>query len=156
MSFHKPQFEQWDRELNVLLLLFSPSGELQALCCAASLLRYCQTISTLVLIQKDGSADGGQAAFVSFSLNKFTLSITPQKMMKPLLIHNTVAPAIYTVCISVHHKGQHFSYCMDSVVFLHLGGGNPHCQYKLGDKRIDHSPAKKDLGIVVNGKLDMC
>ena len=34
---------------------------------------------------------------------------------------------------------------------LHLGHGNSHCQYKLGDVRIAHSPAKQDLGVVVDG-----
>ena len=29
---------------------------------------------------------------------------------------------------------------------LHLGHGNPHYQYKLGDERIEHTPAKKDMG----------
>ena len=29
---------------------------------------------------------------------------------------------------------------------LHLGCSNPHCQYKLGDVRMEHSPSKKDLG----------
>ena len=28
---------------------------------------------------------------------------------------------------------------------LHLGHGNPHYQYKLGDVRIEHSPAEKKL-----------
>ena len=34
---------------------------------------------------------------------------------------------------------------------LRLGHGNYYCQYKLGDVRIDHSPAEKDLGILVDG-----
>ena len=34
---------------------------------------------------------------------------------------------------------------------LHLGHGNPHCQYKLGDIRMEHSPAKKVLGVLVDG-----
>ena len=38
---------------------------------------------------------------------------------------------------------------------LHLGLGNFHYQYKLTDERIEHSLAEKDLGILVDGKLDM-
>jgi len=30
----------------------------------------------------------------------------------------------------------------------------PHYQYKLGDVGMEHSPAEKDLGILVDGKLD--
>ena len=37
---------------------------------------------------------------------------------------------------------------------LHLSQVDPHYQYKLGDKRIEHSPAKKDLGVVVDSRLD--
>ena len=32
---------------------------------------------------------------------------------------------------------------------------NPHYQYKLEDNRTEHSPAKKDLRVLVDGKLDM-
>ena len=38
---------------------------------------------------------------------------------------------------------------------LHLDNRNPHYKYKLGAKRIECSPAKKDLGVLVDGKLDM-
>ena len=38
---------------------------------------------------------------------------------------------------------------------LHWGHGNPHYQYKLGDVRNEHSPAKKDLGVLVDGRLNM-
>ena len=38
---------------------------------------------------------------------------------------------------------------------LHLGCGKPCYQYKLQDGKTEQSPAKKDLGELVDGKLDI-
>lgn len=37
---------------------------------------------------------------------------------------------------------------------LHLHHGNPCSQYKQGDVRLEHSPAEKNVVLLVDGKLD--
>lgn len=55
----------------------------------------------------------------------------------------------------VNGKVMRFNKTKANSKVLHLGGGNPEYQYRLGDEQIETSPTGKDLGILVEDKLEM-
>ena len=63
----------------------------------------------------------------------------------------------YIACIillKLAHEGAE-KVASSKCKILHMGLGNSHYQYKLGDERIEHSAAKNDFWVLVDGKQDM-
>ncbi|KAK4830941.1 hypothetical protein QYF61_014314 [Mycteria americana] len=52
-------------------------------------------------------------------------------------------------------RSGHVNFMKAKCKVLHLGQGNPQYQYRQRDEWIENRPVEKDLGILVDGKLDM-
>ncbi|KAK4829956.1 hypothetical protein QYF61_008087 [Mycteria americana] len=50
---------------------------------------------------------------------------------------------------------NHMKFNKTQCWILHLRQGNPGYKYKLGDERLESSPVERDLGVWVDGKLNM-
>jgi len=50
---------------------------------------------------------------------------------------------------------SHRKFNKSKLRIFHLGQGNPGYTYKLGDERLEGSPAERDSGVWVDGKLNV-
>ncbi|KAK4828520.1 hypothetical protein QYF61_026942 [Mycteria americana] len=66
-----------------------------------------------------------------------------------------LGPVLFNIFINDIDSGIECTLNKAKCKVLHLGVGNAQYQYRLGDEGIESSPAKKDLGVLVDEKLDM-
>lgn len=51
---------------------------------------------------------------------------------------------------------NHMKFTMSKCCIWHLGQGNPGYTHRLGDKKLESNPSKKDVGVLPDGKSNQC
>lgn len=51
---------------------------------------------------------------------------------------------------------NHIKFTMSKCYIRHLGQGNPGYTHRLGDKKLESNPSKKDVGVLPDGKSNQC